>query len=236
VTTPSSEKALDARDDALEREIFQRTRSLETTNRQLSRERDELESSNTRLKRLVDLDPVTGLANRESFASLVDSELRRSLREGRPVSVIAFGVDHFRELNRANGHDAADEALRTLGGVLSDVFRRAGDATGRLGSDRLGIVVPGAAHEAALRLAEKVRVQAHKLAMSHDAAPGADRVTVSAGCMTVEPRTRTDAETTLTTAEAALGVAQRQGGNRVVSDLLPQKGKASLRSVSSGSH
>jgi diguanylate cyclase (GGDEF)-like protein len=229
------EKALEHRDDALEREIFSRTLTLESEKRRLERERDELESSHSRLKRLVDVDPVTGLATRDGFRSLVDSELRRSLREGRPVSVIAFGIDRFRELNRSGGHDAGDQALKALGDIVNTVFRRAGDASGRLGGDRIGVIVPGADHESAMRLAERVRAETWRLAMAHDASPGVDRVTASAGCMTVAPRTRTEADSVLGTAEAALGVAQRQGGNRAVSDLLPNPGKPSLRPVSGSS-
>ena len=58
-----------------------------------------------------------------------------------------------------------------------------------------------------------------------------DRVTASAGCMTVAPRARFEADTVLGAAEAALGVAQRRGGNRAVSDLPPKRGKPSLRPV-----
>ena len=226
------EKALEHRDEALEREIFSRTLTLESEKQRLQRERDELESSHSRLKSLVDIDPVTGLATRDGFRGLVDSELRRSLREGRPVSVIAFGVDCFRELNRSRGHDAGDQALNALGKIVNTVFRRAGDASGRLGGDRIGVIVPGADREAALRLAERVRAETWRLAIPHDASPGADRVTASAGCMTVAPRTRTEADSVLGTAEAALGVAQRQGGNRAVSDAPPTPGKPSLRPVS----
>ena len=229
------EAVLEHRDEALEREIFSRTLTLENENRRLAREREDLANSHNRLKGLVDLDPVTGLANRESFRELVDAELRRSLREGRPVSVLAFGIDHFRELNRSRGHDAGDQALSALSEVVNTVFRRAGDASGRLGGERIGVVVPGADHEAALRLAERVRAEAWRNALPHEASPGADRVTVSAGCMTVAPKTRSEADAALGTAEAALGVAQRQGGNRVMSDQLPRPGKPSLRPVSHGS-
>jgi diguanylate cyclase (GGDEF)-like protein len=226
------EKALEHRDEVLEREIFSRTLTLETKKQRLERERAELASSHSRLKRLVDIDPVTGLATRESFRGLVDSELRRSLREGRPMSVIAFGIDRFRELNHTGGHDAGDRALNALGEIVNTVFRRAGDASGRLGGDRIGVIVPGASREAAMRLAERVRVETWRLAMPHDDAPGVDRVTASAGCMTVGPRTRTEADTVLGAAEAALGVARRQGGNRAVSDRPPSRGKPSLRPVS----
>ena len=225
------EKALEHRDEVLEREIFSRTLTLENEKQRLERERDELESSHSRLKRLVDIDPVTGLATRDGFRGLVDSELRLSLREGRPVSVIAFGIDCFRELNHSRGHDAGDQALKALGQVVDTVFRRAGDTSGRLGGDRIGVIVPGANREAALRLADRVRAETWRLAIPHDASPGMDRVTASAGCMTVAPRARFEADTVLGAAEAALGVAQRRGGNRAVSDLPPKRGKPSLRPV-----
>jgi diguanylate cyclase (GGDEF)-like protein len=226
------EKALEHRDEILEREIFSRTLTLESDKQRLERERAELESSHSRLKSLVDIDPVTGLATRDGFRGLVDSELRRSLREGRPVSVIAFGIDRFRELNHSRGHDAGDQALNALGEIVNTVFRRAGDASGRLGGDRIGVIVPGANREAAMRLAERVRAETWRLAIPHDASPGMDRVTASAGCMTVPPRTRTEADTVLGAAEAALGIAQREGGNRAASDLPPRRGKPSLRPVS----
>ncbi len=86
-----------------------------------------------------------------------------------------------------------------------------------------------------MRLAERVRAETWRRAMPYDGSDGVDRVTASGGCMTVAPRTRSEADSVLGTAEAALGVAQRQGGNRVLSDLLPRPGKPSLRPVSGSS-
>src|SRR5262245_40102865 len=64
--------------DDLERRVRERTQALEARNEELSRLRLALETANQRLKRLVAVDALTGIANRRHFDRVLDRELRRA--------------------------------------------------------------------------------------------------------------------------------------------------------------
>lgn len=98
-------------------------------------------------------DALTGLANRRYFNLFLDQELRRSLRDGTPVSLVAVDVDHFKQYNDQYGHIAGDECLADIGGVLARFARRPGDLAVRMGGD-----------EFALILGNTDSVQSHKIA------------------------------------------------------------------------
>ncbi|MFP3906652.1 MAG: PAS domain S-box protein, partial [Acidimicrobiales bacterium] len=55
-------------------------------------------------------DPLTGLANRSGF----DARLNEIAATARTVAVAAIDLDRFKPLNDTVGHDAGDEALRTV--------------------------------------------------------------------------------------------------------------------------
>ena len=45
-------------------------------------------------------DPLTGLLNRRAFEELLELELERALRGGRPMSVVVGDIDGFRQRER----------------------------------------------------------------------------------------------------------------------------------------
>ena len=59
---------------------------------------------------LATTDPLTGIANRRP----VWERLESAARDGEVVTVGVADMDHFKELNDANGHDCGDDALRDL--------------------------------------------------------------------------------------------------------------------------
>src|SRR3954453_20681967 len=68
--------------------------------------------------RLVDAayrDPLTGLANRRAF----DERLAQAVAA--PVALLLGDVDGLKDLNDTAGHDAGDEALRTVACALAEL-------------------------------------------------------------------------------------------------------------------
>ena len=66
-------------------------RARVNTHLQLKRKTDLLEQ-------YARLDGLTGIPNRRLFDEQLDSEIRHSLREGHPLSVIMIDIDHFKPL------------------------------------------------------------------------------------------------------------------------------------------
>jgi diguanylate cyclase (GGDEF)-like protein len=171
---------------------------------ELERVRDELEVMAT-------VDGLTGVLNRRRFLEVAEEELSRSRRYGRPLSIIAVDLDHFKDVNDRLGHAAGDDVLSTLAHTLQDQMRRQ-DVVGRLGGEEFAVILPETPVSAAIELAERMRVH---LRVTKLAADG-DSLTVTASLGVAEVR-RSDrsVEEALQRADAALYRAKRQGRDRV---------------------
>jgi|GEM_PF-5670589 diguanylate cyclase (GGDEF)-like protein len=61
-----------------------------------------------------------------------------------PICIMALDLDHFKEINDCNGHDAGDTAIRELGLILRQIFRET-DVCIRMGGDEFCVVMLGPA-------------------------------------------------------------------------------------------
>jgi diguanylate cyclase (GGDEF)-like protein len=100
-------------------------------------------------------DLLTGLPNRVLFADRIDQAVKHAERESRPVGVLFFDLDHFKEINDTLGHHHGDLLLRTLGPRLREVLRDS-DTVARLGGDEFGILLPDATPAQASHVAGKI--------------------------------------------------------------------------------
>ncbi|MCL6692872.1 diguanylate cyclase [Pseudomonas sp. R3.Fl] len=119
-------------------DIRQRTR----TSRQLAAAREELLRANDQLRVLAAQDALTGLANRRSFDETLATEARRCAREGAPLSLLLVDIDHFKRYNDSYGHQAGDDCLQVVAGLLAACVRRPGDLVARYGGEELAVILP----------------------------------------------------------------------------------------------
>ncbi|MGY1750139.1 diguanylate cyclase [Modestobacter sp. SYSU DS0511] len=124
-----------------------------------------------RLERLSHEDPLTGLANRRRWDDELAAGCTRARESGERLAVVLLDVDHFKHVNDQFGHAAGDAALQAVAGLLLSRVR-AGDLVARLGGDELALLLPGAGLVDAVRLAERVRAEAHDLWPEGFADPG----------------------------------------------------------------
>jgi diguanylate cyclase (GGDEF)-like protein len=94
------------------------------------------------IERLASTDPLTGLANRQTFERMLELEIARAKRQLLELSVVVFDVEDFTGLNAREGRAAGDDVLRRLASLLADEVRLV-DTIGRLGNDELGLIAPG---------------------------------------------------------------------------------------------
>lgn len=88
-------------------------------------------------------DPSTGVAGRGAVLARLDDELARAAREDADLSVAVLVVDGLELANDCCGADAGDAVLKDVVKRLRKVLRP-GDAVGRLASEELLVVLPGA--------------------------------------------------------------------------------------------
>lgn len=120
-------------------------------------------------------DSLTGLLNRRAFDGELTAGLAGSQAHGRPVALVMFDLDHFKQFNDRYGHLAGDDALRAMASVLRGEVR-AGDAVGRFGGEEFTVALANADLAAARAFYERV---ARRLSGSED--PWIAQLTASAG-------------------------------------------------------
>ena len=114
-----------------------------------------LHQERARAERLALIDDLTEIPNRRLADIFLEKEFAAASR-GRPLTVILFDIDRFKDFNDRLGHAAGDEALRRFVDVLG-ARTRTMDLCARYGGEEFIAVLSGATAEAGVRFAEAVR-------------------------------------------------------------------------------
>jgi diguanylate cyclase (GGDEF)-like protein len=163
------------------------------------------------IRQLAVSDPLTGLSNYRTLINVMETEIQRSRRTGRPFSVLLLDLDGLKTINDLEGHLVGSRALCRLANVLR-VHSRAMDTAARYGGDEFAVVLPEAGAEAAESVSRRV---CERLATDGEF----PRVTVSVGAA-VFPR---DGETIDALFDAAdrdlYGMKRRPDGIRALARI-----------------
>jgi diguanylate cyclase (GGDEF)-like protein len=124
------------------------------------------------LRKPVDGDPLTGLANRRSL----DEILRMVRPEG--ATLLFFDLDDFKQVNDWHGHQAGDDCLRTFATALAECFRET-DVLVRYAGDEFLVVARGLDESSA---EERIQLVRQRLRSSRGDGPV---VTFSVGLSTL---------------------------------------------------
>ena len=128
-----------------------------------------------RLEHHAAYDALTSVWNRRSYETEIETEVYRSRRYKRNMSLIVFDIDHFKSINDKYGHKTGDAVLATAANVAKQHIRQS-DSLFRIGGDEFAVVVPEANTAQAYEVMEKIRQAIEQ----HSFAP-VERVTISAG-------------------------------------------------------
>jgi diguanylate cyclase (GGDEF)-like protein len=117
---------------------------------ELRRTNRRLEAAQSKLRRMVITDPLTGCRNRRFFDEIIGRELQRHRRYGIPLALLFVDVDRFKAINDTLGHDAGDRVLREVAAFLLSNIREA-DYVFRWGGDEFLILLSCVEEEARRR-------------------------------------------------------------------------------------
>jgi diguanylate cyclase (GGDEF)-like protein len=168
-----------------------------------------LEEQRQQLSHRATHDPLTGLANRERFAALVN----RALQDGNRPAVAFIDLDGFKAVNDRFGHSAGDAVLRVTAERVRSVVRSE-DVPARLGGDEFAVLLSTASPaETAAAVAQRVRAR-----LAEPFSVEGRTVIVGASVGLAFGDRQDDAETLMRRADTAMYAAKRAGKGRLVID------------------
>jgi len=121
----------------------------------------QLREAQDKLHVLATIDTLTGAYNRSAIVDRAREEIsridrRREQQNDYSLSFIMLDIDHFKKVNDIYGHLAGDQVLRDMAVRIQETLRGY-DQLGRYGGEEFLIILPDAAFEGAVVVAERVR-------------------------------------------------------------------------------
>ncbi len=175
--------------------------------------RSELEiSADFQLRDLAANDPLTGLMNRRTMDVVFLREFERSLRYGRPLSVMMVDIDHFKSINDTYGHATGDEVLKIMAGILKSKIR-VHDMVARYGGEEFALILPETEEDGAFLLSQRLMNAIRSYAFPTE--KGELKLTASIGIAQWKEKNES-LSGLIEKADQALYDAKRRGRDRVV--------------------
>ena len=161
------------------------------------------------------IDALTDIPNRRYFNDFLDSEWKRCLRLGIPISLAIIDLDNFKLLNDTYGHQKGDECLKLIGKILKGNSKRPGDIYARYGGEEFAIVYGDTNLEQAKLLVVKLLNQIRSLNIPNEKSPALPILTASIGLATMLPNKENSVTELIKQSDDSLYSAKDKGRNQM---------------------
>ena len=158
-------------------------------------------------------DPLTGLANRRQFRSVLEREIDVVARSGQSALLLMLDIDHFKKINDTHGHPAGDRVLQAVAKCLNACVRPK-DTVARYGGEEFAVVLPDCQVSFGQTVAERIREMIEALRIPVTPAVSI-QITVSVGGAYAPEWIRSTAVLWTDRADIELYRAKTAGRNRV---------------------
>jgi diguanylate cyclase (GGDEF)-like protein len=168
--------------------------------------------NNKHLEKMVSIDRLTQVYNRNHYESQLPLEIERANRTKASFAFLIMDVDDFKKINDTYGHDVGDRVLRVVAQTTRRHLRKI-DLLFRYGGEEFIVLLPGAKQDSAKRTAERIR---EVISKAEQALHGGSRVKVTVsigGC--IYPDSAQNEEQLFRMADRALYEAKEGGKNKV---------------------
>jgi diguanylate cyclase (GGDEF)-like protein len=153
-------------------------------------------------------DKLTGLFNRNLLENSLQQAIAQNQRDGVPMALISFDIDHFKSINDTLGHGTGDMVLKGIGTLLGKCVRSS-DMAFRIGGEEFLVIVHNTDKSQSAKVAEKLHQEVGLTAFLPDR-----QVTISVGVSCLQEGM--DMATWMKSCDEKLYYAKQGGRNRVV--------------------
>jgi diguanylate cyclase (GGDEF)-like protein len=164
-------------------------------------------------------DPLTGLANRRHFRTVLGREIDAVARSGDSTLLLMLDIDHFKKVNDTYGHLAGDQVLQAVAKCLASCVRPM-DTVARYGGEEFAAILPSCPASFGKVVAERIRETVSELSVSVSPLVSI-KVTLSIGGAYAPEWVRSTPALWTDRADIQLYRAKSEGRNRVYIDEQP---------------
>lgn len=176
-----------------------------------------LEQKNLELQRLMRIDTLTGLYNKQFLNEQIGVFMSIAKRNGVPLSVIVIDIDYFKNYNDRYGHIQGDRCLVRVAEAIRDSVLRKSDSVFRFGGEEFVVLLHDVSKENAEVVGQRLvdNIRAAKIRNSGSAID--EYVTISAGLYTYDGKKEMTTNSVIRMADEALYMAKNSGRNKFCS-------------------
>lgn len=190
--------------DEMEILVQQRTRELETANRELRKDALLRRQMEAKIVHLSLTDELTSLNNRRGFLLRADQLFKLMHRVKTRAWLVYVDIDNLKKVNDECGHEAGDRLIRGAAKVLKESFRDS-DVIGRIGGDEFVVFATGSSTPLT-----EIHDRLERNVMHFNSfSPGHPELSLSIGTIRCEPRASQTLEELIGLADAAMYVEKR---------------------------
>ena len=155
-------------------------------------------------------DWMTGVLNKSHFMKRLEEELGRALRDIKPISLIFFDIDHFKNINDKIGHLAGDAVIKEFAKRLKK-YTRTPDIICRFGGDEFILLLPNKSDKEAIKISQRFKKELSLKPVIFERKK--IKLSASMGIAVMKKRSSVNSKTFLKTADEALYETKAKGGN-----------------------
>jgi diguanylate cyclase (GGDEF)-like protein len=167
------------------------------------------------LAEMAERDGLTGTYNRRRLDGHLRRAWQQGIREHAPMALLMIDIDCFKAYNDRYGHQAGDEALKSVASVLARCARRPLDFVARYGGEEFLVVLYDTTRDYAGELARKIMEGIRELNIPHATSGVSPVLSVSIGVAYVQPVAGRSHDGFVQLADEALYAAKHRGRNCV---------------------
>lgn len=168
------------------------------------------------IEELAITDSMTGLYNRRFYVKTINEEMNRIKRHGSTLSLLMMDVDNFKAYNDTYGHQAGDDVLVRVAGILKSYTSRSGEYAFRLGGEEFGVLLSNMDDDESYKLAQQIRMGVESLNIPHINNTAIPVVTISIGIASYTQASDMSCDELYQKADSNLYTAKEHGRNQVV--------------------